>query len=598
MCVPQQSTVAGWLEAYPPEDFGLAISDGTQELKPIFGFANDLLSTADSRSTILSLVDEATQSGFAECRSGPIHLLAGKLGGSVSILMIRDKQWEASRLKISILEQEADALRRIGKALTMNQTLEPTAMQAAHAISGALDLATTMLWFNNCQTGTLDLIASVGLNREGTLKLRNLNPNDEIECLGHLVAISGSATWLNDVSANDLTKGAEGTHCYMQPGAACAIPLKAGYKTIGILEMVAKAGDKHFPHAKALHITIAEHLALALNSAVLFENTERMATTDPLTGIANHRTMQEYLLRVCEDADKEGSSVGLVMVDVDHFRKFNEEEGHECGDEVLRLVASVLRDSVPDGSLAARYGGEEFTIIVPGSTQETITKIAENARNKIENLNVSCKSGESRRVTASFGCSLYPEADRSATGALKAADGALYEAKRTGRNRVAFASADTARPATKSREVWEAALANVPPAHASEARSLVGKAEKHIRLLVSSQVIEADEIDQIKSALVLWSAWQSAVKSADAEVINAIQSELALKTVLTWLQSSQERWDGNGPLGQSANAIPLGTRIVTALMAAIQDETGQLSSDPGRFDPEIVAILTTHAQAA
>jgi diguanylate cyclase (GGDEF)-like protein len=114
------------------------------------------------------------------------------------------------------------------------------------------------------------------------------------------------------------------------------------------------------------------------------------------------------------------------MVDVDHFRRFNEEAGHDAGDRVLKQVAKALATCVREYDLAARYGGEEFTLILGGVTADQAFAIAERARMAVEDLG---------GVTASFGCAVFPDVAFDAAGLLKAADQALYEAKRLGRNR-------------------------------------------------------------------------------------------------------------------------------------------------------------------
>ena len=112
----------------------------------------------------------------------------------------------------------------------------------------------------------------------------------------------------------------------------------------------------------------------------MFESVEKLAAFDPLTGIGNHRTLQEFLHRRILEAERSEGTIGAIMLDVDHFRRFNEEEGHDAGDSVLKMVADVLRACVRPYDLAARYGGEEFTVIMPGVDKETTESVAERIR--------------------------------------------------------------------------------------------------------------------------------------------------------------------------------------------------------------------------
>ncbi|HAY15062.1 MAG TPA: hypothetical protein DCY02_11410 [Armatimonadetes bacterium] len=232
--------------------------------------------------------------------------------------------------------------------------------------------------------------------------------------------------------------------CYLPPGGLVVHPLIVGDNLLGVIEYVGRADDTAFADTVDLYQTISEHLALALHSAHLFEASERLARHDPLTGIANHRAMQDFLAKLTENRNK--SSVGVLMIDVDHFRKFNEEEGHDAGDEVLRLVARTLRDQVRSHDLAARYGGEEFTVILPDLDQKRTEETAERLREAISKLQYVNAAGQTRQVTASFGVANYPENGNTPSLVLKAADVALYEAKRNGRNCVATAAQASPRP--------------------------------------------------------------------------------------------------------------------------------------------------------
>lgn len=158
---------------------------------------------------------------------------------------------------------------------------------------------------------------------------------------------------------------------------------------------------------------------------------ESLATTDGLTGLKNHRFFQEFLRRKVGQSQVVGMPLSLVLLDVDHFKTYNDEFGHQAGDAVLRTVAQVLTHGARGQDLVARYGGEEFVIVMPGTTSEAATATAERIRQALESQEFSC-----RGITASFGVASYGPLLNEAEALVRAADEALYLSKEMGRNRV------------------------------------------------------------------------------------------------------------------------------------------------------------------
>jgi diguanylate cyclase (GGDEF)-like protein len=161
--------------------------------------------------------------------------------------------------------------------------------------------------------------------------------------------------------------------------------------------------------------------------------------TDGLTGVANRRCFDEVLAETWRIAKEQKDHVGLIMVDIDHFKLFNDYYGHSSGDDCLRAVAAAARREARNSDLFARYGGEEFIVILPGAEMEAVFTIADRMRLAIESMGlVHAGCGDNAIVTASFGAaSMVPEPGDDAVVLLDAADSRLYAAKRSGRNRVA-----------------------------------------------------------------------------------------------------------------------------------------------------------------
>ena len=180
-------------------------------------------------------------------------------------------------------------------------------------------------------------------------------------------------------------------------------------------------------------------LDLRIRSAWDLEQARRLANTDGLTGLYNHRYLQERLRHEVQRATRYGRQLSLVMADLDHFKAYNDAHGHPRGDEALITIAHTLRQISRSSDVVARYGGEEFTLILPETPGDEARVLAERARKCVESLELSGRDAFTTvRVTLSAGiASLYPGCTQEAL--IEAADGALYRAKREGRNRVCAA---------------------------------------------------------------------------------------------------------------------------------------------------------------
>jgi diguanylate cyclase len=163
---------------------------------------------------------------------------------------------------------------------------------------------------------------------------------------------------------------------------------------------------------------------------------EQHSNTDALTGLANRRALEEYFRSAQIAAMETGEPLSILMIDIDHFKKFNDSFGHQVGDQVLRLVARVLQECVREGDLAARYGGEELMAVLPGAHLEICVGVAERVRHRIAEARLTRRATgeEISSVTVSTGVAQFHLAE-SAEAMIDRCDRALYQAKRSGRNR-------------------------------------------------------------------------------------------------------------------------------------------------------------------
>jgi diguanylate cyclase len=162
---------------------------------------------------------------------------------------------------------------------------------------------------------------------------------------------------------------------------------------------------------------------------------EERSNTDALTGLANRRSLDAFLRSAQIFAMEKGQPLSILMIDIDHFKAFNDRYGHQVGDQVLRLVAKVLKDSVREGDLAARYGGEELIAVLPEANLDVCTDVAERIRRRISKARLTRRTtgDEISSVTVSIGVAEFRLAE-SAEVMIERCDGALYQAKRSGRN--------------------------------------------------------------------------------------------------------------------------------------------------------------------
>jgi diguanylate cyclase (GGDEF)-like protein len=215
------------------------------------------------------------------------------------------------------------------------------------------------------------------------------------------------------------------------------VPIRADSETLGVLLVgysLQRAAIWDEMEQDLLQAVVDE-LGLALHRARLYEDTRRLAFYDPLTGLHNHRSLQQALLQAIAEAESRSLPLSVIMLDIDHFRRFNENYGHDIGDLALRTAARAIQSALRPYDFAARYGGEEFTILLPGISDEQALKVAERVRETIASHLISVPGvADSVPITASLGVATFPRDAVSPAELLKAADIALYAAKHRGRN--------------------------------------------------------------------------------------------------------------------------------------------------------------------
>jgi diguanylate cyclase (GGDEF)-like protein len=231
-------------------------------------------------------------------------------------------------------------------------------------------------------------------------------------------------------------------------GYAC-VPLSAHGETLGVL-YIEKASRSAIPpgllpedQMQALSrqgVAIGERISLAIATLRLREVLRSQSIRDPLTGLFNRRYMEESLERELRRAERSGQPVGFIMLDIDHFKHFNDTFGHQAGDALLRALGDLVGERTRGQDVACRFGGEEFSLILTGATREAAQKRAELLREEVKRLSVTHAGQLLGKITLSLGVAAYPGDGRTTEELVRAADKALYAAKAAGRNRIALAS--------------------------------------------------------------------------------------------------------------------------------------------------------------
>jgi diguanylate cyclase (GGDEF)-like protein len=219
------------------------------------------------------------------------------------------------------------------------------------------------------------------------------------------------------------------------------VPMMAQGEATGVLHVrfpgwrgVGDAGT--LAATQRLAQTVAEQTALALANLKLRETLRNQAIRDQLTGLYNRRYMEESLTREIHRATRAGTGLGVLMLDLDHFKRFNDAHGHAAGDVLLREVCAFLAEHVRGEDIACRYGGEELTLILPDVTLDEARARADDLRQGVRELVVRHRGEPLGGVTVSIGVAVMPQHGASSDGLLQAADDALYRAKALGRDRV------------------------------------------------------------------------------------------------------------------------------------------------------------------
>ncbi len=373
---------------------------------------------------------------------------------------------------------------------------------------------------------------------------------------------------------------------------------------------------------------IADLAVIACHNAEAYDNVRTAASTDALTGLLNHGAMQVRVREEIARAARDSQPLCCVLIDLDDFKRVNDELGHPAGDAMLRRVADALRAEVRPYDRVARYGGDEFVLVLPGTTEHVARVIAERVRVRVRN-GAPAEAGDDLS-SCSIGIASW-EPPMSADDLLAAADRALLLAKRTGKGRVAVANPDAEEELARLQQADASPAAVQALAAAIEARDkyTLGHSEQVTRLATGVAMLlglTADAVERVGQAALLHDVGKLAIPHEilhkdgsldDAEWRVMAEHPVIGEGILRRLpqlaplapivRHEHEHWDGTGyPDGLSGAQIPIGSRIILACdaYAAMTTErpyrlsrehaeaVAELRARAGtQFDPTVVVAL-------
>ncbi len=229
-------------------------------------------------------------------------------------------------------------------------------------------------------------------------------------------------------------------HLSPVPSSYVCIPLAAQDEIFGLLHIAAFPPETLSDSEQRIARSISSQVELALANMRLREFLREQAIHDALTGLYNRRYLEEVLEREAYTAARMAQRIGIIMLDLDHFKNLNDSFGHDAGDAVLRAIGQFLTQQIRQGDIACRYGGEEFALFLPNAPLQVVGERAEGLRLGVQALDVQYRDTSLPKMTISLGVAALPEHGATGLDALRAADEALYRAKRAGRNRVVVAN--------------------------------------------------------------------------------------------------------------------------------------------------------------
>ncbi len=386
---------------------------------------SSLLSDVRKRLEKKGLTPEASES-LLGLLSALMTTITTDTSRDESLMMcLADAMADSSSLLILIQQQaaELDALKRITFNLTTSLDLQAVlngVVEEAMRLVKDADDAHIFLY--------QDQKISFGASLQADGKQNELYAEPRPEGLTYQVARTGEMLVIEDMQKHPLYQTAPDTWS----GSIIGIPLKIGGRVIGVMNMARTRTGEFTQSEIRLLALLADQAAIAIINARLHTAVSHQARSDMLTGLPNRRALDERLDDEIKRSARSGRVFCVIMMDLDGFKQVNDTYGHDVGDDVLRQVARSLQENLRTSDFLARYGGDELTLVLSETDLNQAEVVVEKINRNLDNLVLQLPEGSTTALGISGGIAIYPKHAQNAPGLLRAADEALYHAKRSG----------------------------------------------------------------------------------------------------------------------------------------------------------------------
>ncbi|MDY6794311.1 MAG: diguanylate cyclase [Actinomycetota bacterium] len=360
-------------------------------------------------------------------------ILTELMSPHISIFLDNALLYRRSEEKVAQLTSLIRVVDAIGTVSSLDQLYN----LALDVIRGLFAVEKALINIINPQTGLLDAVRSLGFSEEYITN----HFDRPFERIDDCYVLKNDSTFLSPDISND-------NRCpnlVVDPGtrSVLCVPIRSGKKVYGILHMASHYVGAFDEEDAILANAIGEQIGMAVESAQLFEEINRLAITDGLTGLYNIRHLKRVMGEEVKRSLRYKRPLSFIMLDIDYFKYYNDNHGHPQGDQILRMLSGLLQQNTRDVDTVFRYGGEEFSVIIPEVAKQEAYSMAERIRRVIQDhLFPYDEEQPGGNLTVSMGVASLPEDALSGDELIDKADRALYRAKQTGRNRVCLYSTD------------------------------------------------------------------------------------------------------------------------------------------------------------
>jgi diguanylate cyclase (GGDEF)-like protein len=340
-----------------------------------------------------------------------------------------------SKLKTDLTSsrRELSFYQEVSKALTSTLNLSDILSKIMHKVKEMIKAEAWSVLLIEPETGELVFEKTDAKKTKEIQKLR-LKIGEGI---AGWVAQEGIPVIVPDVSKDERFLGKIDQAIHFKTKSLMCVPVKVRDEILGVIEMVNKTTGEHFLKEDLdLLMRLVDQLAIAIERTSLYQKMTELVITDDLTKLFNTRYLNRTIEIEIQRSSRYSSSVSLIFMDIDHFKRINDRYGHLVGSKVLVEMGQLLLKSLRTIDIVARYGGDEFVIVLPQTPPKAATQIAERMRRAIELNSFLKNEGYSLKLTASFGIASYPESAKSKEDLIQLADDAMYEVKHRTRNAV------------------------------------------------------------------------------------------------------------------------------------------------------------------